>query len=226
VKDSRGFSILLLLLLPIVLIAAVFSVLHIKEPRIVQPKPPSITDFTPINIKTTTNPSDGWQLYTIPEENLKITFPSNWKLKRDSRDTSYYVIVSPNNFCLSFRYGLDGLGGGCDEECQKHNITNIVVETLTFYDSPLNVVVYGLKEDDRGSKAFIAFNVLPRKSCWANTCYGFEGKNTRGTFIITGGYRTDPDKLYQSVDVYMAPEKFIISSDVQTALDILRKISY
>lgn len=157
----------------------------------------------------------GWIAYVLPEEKIKMQYPPTWKLEEDSSQSSY-ILMSPNDFRLTFRVNLDGLGGGCSGECPEHNIENEVIDTLSFYDVPLYLVVNGAKDNFfRGIKPFIRFNVIPRRNCYFNICYGFNGKNTPGATIISGSFET-----------FMPTEQFIQSSDVQTAVNILKTLSY
>ena len=157
----------------------------------------------------------GKERYTIPNENLKISYPASWTLVSDQNQ---YTLVSPNNFELSFQIAIDGLGGGCDEECQSHNLGNVVLKTLNFYSKPLYVVVNGLRDDWGQQKPFTRFNVILEKTCFAIICYGFPGLNSQGIVIITGRYVNN--------GANMPVEEFAKSSDVKTALLILESISY
>lgn len=157
---------------------------------------------------------ENWVDLVIPEEKLKLKYPPEWE-KSIRQNDNVTLLTAPSGFTLQFKSGLDGLGGGCDEECQSHNIPNVVLKTLDFYSTPLFVVVNGYKDTSPYGNANIRFNVIPKSACWTNVCYGFEGKNSAGTTIITGG-----------LDRYMPVSEFTKLEDVKTALHILETISY
>ncbi|MCB9813277.1 MAG: hypothetical protein H6772_02625 [Pseudomonadales bacterium] len=175
--------------------------------------------------------NDEWKSYKIFNEKLSFNYPPDWKLEENNVENSNsewsmgdIQLLSPNNFLLRIRTNIDGLGGGCDEECQKNNIENQTLATLNFYNKPLYVVLNGLQPNKEfSSTGNIRFNVIPAQRCWNNICYGFDGLNTQGTTMITGEFVS---KINGMESVYMMSDKFVNSTDVNTALKILETFSY
>ena len=197
----------------------VYQNMQLKK-EISQYQPTPIASTVPTT-QSTTDSAVNWKTYVIPSEKLTIKYPSDWILTT-VEDQFRTILTSPNNFILVFTTDMDGLGGGCDSDCQKYNITNVVLDTLNFYKVPLYVVVNGMKEDSSFGKAYIGFNVIPDKTCLSNICYGFNGKNSSGTTGISGGYANEST----GSSVYMPVDEFVTSTDVKVALSILEKLSY
>jgi hypothetical protein len=158
--------------------------------------------------------TENWKSYDLPGEKLHVSYPPEWSLEEQA-DQSTYTLISPGKFRLTFQVGLDGLGGGCDEECASYNIPNQTLAQLRFYDKPLFVVLNGMKEGYYNTAPSIRFNVLEDEKCFTNICYGFKGKHTSGTMMITGDYGK-----------YMTADQFVNSDDVKVALSILKTIAY
>jgi hypothetical protein len=155
-----------------------------------------------------------WKTFTLPNEKLSIQYPSDWKLQKTDSTLPTYQLTSPNKFYLTFMTEIDGIGGDCDSQCQSHNIPNVNLGKLDFYTRPLYVVVNGFKDKFAG-EAVIGFNVITEKTCWANICYGFAGKNSPGTVSVYGSFGS-----------LIPTDQFVNSPDVKTALLILGKLTY
>lgn len=172
-----------------------------------------------------------WNNYTLPDEKLSFSYPSDWKLEISNFETgnqeweaNEYKITSTNNFVLKIRTKVDGLGGGCTEECQKMNTPNQTLGTLHFYNQPLYIVLNGFQPSSEfNTNGNIRFNVIPKQTCFNNLCYGFPGTNTHGETIITGEFLSNDD-LQQNI--FMTAEEFTNSSDVKTAIKILESLKY
>lgn len=172
-----------------------------------------------------------WQSYTIFNEKFSFNYPQDWELEEnniDNADPEWSVgdvsLLSPNNFLLRIRTNMDGLGGGCDEECQKYNVPNQTLTTLNFYKQPLYVVLNGFQPNEEfRSTGNIRFSVIPVQNCWNNVCYGFEGMNTQGTTMITGEFVSKKNK---NISIYMTADEFINSPDIGIAIKILKTLSY
>lgn len=176
-----------------------------------------------------TTDTSNWTTYTLPTEKLTFKFPKDWKIEssthflwKDPNDPHNYYdnvsLTSPNGFTLGMTTGAAGLGGGCDGQCHCWNLDNYVLGTLNFGNTPLYIVINGVK--DTGINSYsdsIMFNVLTEKTCWENLCYGFGSKNSAAQFIIKGSWK---DRRY--VD----PSEFSNSNDVKTAVSILKTAVY
>lgn len=159
-----------------------------------------------------------WKSYTIAPDKLTFKYPGSWQLKTTS--DGYANLTSPNKFLLAFSTG-QGLGGNCDADCQSHNLSSQVLADLSYYSQPLYAVVNGLKDDSVYGNKVIRFNVIPTKTCYYNTCYGYTGKNSKVPMIITGGF-VDAKGSY----IYMDPGKFTNDKDTQEAVEILKTLKY
>lgn len=218
IKQNNRLKVVVWLMLVLILILSSVIVYLLAQQKTVEQSPPpsttAVISTSPI-LPTESVTTIEWNEFELPLEKFTFKYPTDWRLILDDKQ-QIYTVISPNKFKLTFRPGLDGLGGGCDEECQQHSIENVIIDTLNFYDQPLYVVVNGLKDNYTGhNPAYIAFNVVPEKVCLWNICYGFKGKNSPGTTMITGSF-----------GAFMPTNEFINSSDVKTALKILESIRY
>jgi hypothetical protein len=226
---QKGFAQILVIIILFILIGAGAYYFGTKKGGVLptpMEAPPSTTTTTTVSL--TTDPTANWKTYVIAQEKITFKYPNNWIISF-VEDQSQTILTSPNNFQLNFRTGIDGLGGGCPTECQERNLKNVVLDTLNFYQVPLYVVVNGLKDGSDVEKPFIRFNVITEKTCWTNICYGFQGKNSFGIVIITGGF-TEDKKATTEIStggfVYMPVDEFVVSNDVKTALTILENLKY
>lgn len=208
-----------------------YQKLYSAETASIKPAPVPLnqeTSVTPSAITETTTPAEpatvAVKTYILAHENLSFQYPESWKLTAQKPDATFELnskanvieLESTDGFTLIWQYGIDGVGGYCDEECEKNNLPTEVLATLDFYGSPLYVVLNGRNTSDFGP-ADLRFSVIPEKTCQYNICYGFEGKNTKGIVKITGR---------QAVVGTPSPERFKSTQGYKEALQILKSMKY